>query len=180
MAGAHAARQTPRDDEENPMAAVDAYRKTDLGMAEIRSRKMKLNPRLRTMLILIDGEQPEFILKEEGVKVGAPPDFIAQLLAAGLIEKAGRASVPAANAPSAPAAAPEDAFTQFRHAKDFMNVTVVDALGIRSFMFTLKLERAGTVDDLRGLAEGYREAIAKGAGDEQAAVLAARLEDMLR
>jgi hypothetical protein len=162
------------------MSAVDAYRKTERGAAEIRERKLKLNPRIRTMLILIDGEQPEFILREEGVKVGAPADFIAQLLSAGLIERAGRAPKAGAAAPSAAAAAPADEFIRFRNAKDFMNVTVVDALGIRSFFFTLKLEKAATLDDLRELAAGYREAIAKGGGDEQAGVLAARLEDMLR
>jgi hypothetical protein len=170
------------------MAAGDIYRKTALGASEITSRKLKLNPRVRTMLILIDGAQPEFILREEAVKVGAPPVFLDELLDLGLIEKAGRAarigpaaSAPAANAPSAegPTRADEE-FARFRAAKDFMNVTIVDALGLKSFFFTLKLERAGTRADLRGLAGAYREAIAKADGDAQAAVLARRLEEMLR
>jgi len=88
------------------------------------------------------------------------------------------ASAPAANAASA--AAPADEFSRFRAAKDFMNVTIVDALGIKSFFFTLKLERAATRDDLRGLAPAYREAIAKAEDDAAADVLARRLEEMLR
>ena len=164
------------------MAAADVYRKTERGAQEIAQRKLKLNSRVRTMLILIDGTQPEFLVKEEGAKVGAPADFIEQLLQQGLIEKAGRAAGPAAAATAAPAAAaaPAGEFARFRAAKDFMNVTIVDALGIKSFFFTLKLERAGTVADLRELAPAYREALAKSEGDAQAKVLAKRLEEMLR
>jgi len=167
------------------MAAGDIYRKSALGAAEIGNRKMKLNPRLRTMLILVDGEQPEFILREEAVKVGAPPGFLDELLKLQLIEKVGRvqgppaAAVPANEAAVAPAS-PDDEFSRFRAAKDFMNVAIVDALGIKSFFCTLKLERAGTRADLRELAEPYREAIAKAEGEDQAAVLAGRLAEMLR
>ena len=156
------------------MAAGDIYRKTDLGAAEIGRRKLKLSPRLRTMLILIDGTRPEFLVNEEGAKVGAPPDFLEQLAAMGLIEKAGRAS-------AAPAAVPApDEFTRFRAAKDFMNTTIVDAMGIKSFFFTMKLERAGNVADLCELAPAYREALAKAMGEGEAEVLALRLDEMLR
>ena len=37
------------------MSAGDIYGKTALGMQEVSNRKMKLAPRLRTMLILVDG-----------------------------------------------------------------------------------------------------------------------------
>ena len=157
------------------MAAGDIHRKTDKGAAEVAHRKMKVSPRLRTMLILIDGTRPELLLKEEAAKVGAPADFLDQLLALGLIEKAGRASGPA---PAPPPAA--DEFTRFRAAKDFMNTTIVDAMGIKSFFFTLKLERAGNVADLRELAPAYRQALAKAAGEGEAQVLAQRLDEMLR
>ena len=158
------------------MAAGDIYRKTERGAAEITDRKMKVSPRLRTMLILIDGTRPEFMVKEEGAKVGAPADFLEQLLALGLIEKAGRAGAIGA----APAPVPAgDEFMLFRAAKDFMNTTIVDALGIKSFFFTMKLERAGTRADLRELAPAYRQALEKALG-EGADVLAHRLDEMLR
>jgi len=164
------------------MAAGDVYRKTEHGAAEIAQRKLKLNPRLRTMLILIDGVQPEFLTKEEGLKIGAPADFLEQLLQLGLVEKVGKATGPGTpRSDGAPIAAPGagNAFARFREAKNFMNVTIVDAMGIKSFFFTLKLERAGTIDDLRGLAAGYREAIAKSAGEVEAELLAKRLQSLL-
>ena len=176
------ARETPPPLEEGPLAAADIYRKTARGTQEIAQRKLKLNPRVRTMLILIDGTQPELLVKEEGTKVGAPADFLEQLLQEGLIEKAGRVAAPGAAPAAAQAAAPvaADEYSRVRAAKDFMNVTIVDALGIKSFFFTLKLERAGTRADMRGLAGAYRDAIAKADGDAAADVLAARLEEMLR
>ncbi len=156
------------------MAAGDVYRKTDKGAAEITHRKMKVSPRLRTMLILIDGTRPEFMVKQEGAKVGAPADFLEQLVALGLIEKSQRAGPASAPPPAG------DEFTRFRAAKDFMNTTIVDALGIKSFFFTMKLERAGNVADLRELAPAYRQALEKAAGPAEAEVLAQRLAEMLR
>ena len=161
------------------MAAGTIYRKTQRGAAEVRDRRMKLSPRVRTMLILIDGAIPEFMLKEDAARVGAPADFLEQLAAAGLIEQvqAGGAAAPRdEQAVAAPAA---DEFTRFREAKNFMNTTIVDALGIKSFFFTMKLERAGVVDDLRQLVEPYREAMAKAQGEEHAEVVVSRLKGML-
>ncbi len=165
------------------MSAGDIYGKTALGLLEVGNRKMKLVPRLRTMLILIDGHQPAFILQEEAGKLGAPDDFLGQLLGMRLIEKIGSAisqeSMAADKQSNQPVAA-VDEFTRFRAAKDLMNITVVDALGIRAFFFTLKLERAGNLADLRELVDPYRDAIAKGSGAEEARVFTERLNSMLR
>ena len=164
------------------MSAGDIYGKTALGLQEVGNRKMKLVPRLRTMLILIDGHQPAFILQEEAGKLGAPDDFLAQLLGMRLIEKIGSAisqESKAADKQSNQPVAAVDEFTRFRAAKDLMNITVVDALGIRAFFFTLKLERAGNLADLRELVGPYRDAITKGSGAEEARVFTERLNSML-
>jgi hypothetical protein len=165
------------------MSAGDIYGKTALGLQEVTNRKMKLAPRLRTMLILIDGHQPALILREEADKLGAPQDFLEQLIAQRLIEKVGSSAAPESVEAESPVGKPAvsvDEYSRFRAAKDFMNITVVDALGIKSFFFTLKLERAGNVADLRELVDGYRDAIKKGSGAEEARVLTERLNVMLR
>ncbi len=166
------------------MSAVAIYGKTSSGLQEMSNRKLKLLPRLRTMLILVDGHQPVFVLKEEAEKLGAPTDFLEQLLRMQLIEKIGIASGQPAetgnDAQELPVVVAGDEFTRFRAAKDLMNVTAVHALGIRSFFFTLKLERAGNLADLRELVSAYREAIAKGSGAEEAQVFTERLKAMLR
>jgi len=160
------------------MSAGDVYGKTAVGTQEVGNRKMKLAPRLRTMLILVDGHQPALILQEEAAKLGAPDDFLDQLLGMGLIEKVGSAPSPesiAADKPAGPLPLGADEFTRFRAAKELMNVTVVNALGIKSFFFTLKLERAGNLADLRELVGAYRDAIARGSGTEEARVFTDRL-----
>lgn len=165
------------------MSAGDIYGKTTLGVQEVSNRKMKLAPRLRTMLILIDGHQPALILQDEAAKLGAPDDFLGQLLGLGLIEKLGGAISHVTKVADQPVVQPAptgDEFTRFRVAKDFMNVTVVDALGIKSFFFTLKLERAGNLADLRELIDSYRVAILKGSGEDEARVFTERLNVMLR
>jgi hypothetical protein len=60
-----------------------------------------------------------------------------------------------------------------------MNTTIVDALGIKSFFFTMKLERAGNTADLAGLLDDYEKAIAKAQGAEQAGVLAQQVRRMI-
>ena len=71
------------------MATGTVYRKTERGVAEVKERQLKLNPRVRTMLILVDGAMREGELKEGAASVGAPEDFLEQLLDAGLIERIG-------------------------------------------------------------------------------------------
>jgi len=157
------------------------YRKTEHGTQEVAARKAKLAPRVRTMLILVDGITPEEMLKREAQQVGAPADFLEQLVGLGLIESTQAAPrAPAAPAaPAAPGGGSAVEFQRFRDAQAFMNTTLVDALGIKSFFFTLKLERAATVADLRELAGPYLELMAKASGKEQAAVLGRRLKLML-
>ncbi len=165
------------------MAAADIYRKTALGLAEIKERKLKLNPRLRTMLILVDGAQTEEMLQDEAAGVGAPTDFIAQLAAAGLIELASGTGAPpraAASSPEPAAAGPRDALTRFREAKAFMNSTIVDAMGMNSFMFTMKLEKANNLQELADLVDAYRTALAGAKNEGYARTMTEKLKEMLR
>ena len=73
-------------------------------------------------------------------------------------------------------------FIEQRAAKDFMNTAIVDALGLKSFFFTLKLERAGHRAghraDLRALVEDDRAALAKACGEGHAGVFARRLDKL--
>jgi hypothetical protein len=167
------------------MSAGDKYVKTPAGLDEIQTRKLKLPHRLRCMLIMIDGSQPEFLMVEDAKKFGAPADFLSELLKLGLIAKVSSSAssvatvVTAAEAPIAPAST--DEYSRFRAAKDFMNVTLVEALGVgvKSFLFTLKLEKAATCADLKELIAPYEKALIKTMGDVEAEVLVKRLQKML-
>lgn len=168
---------------EPEMNATNVFLKTPLGLREVSERNRKLPSKVRTMLVLIDGHKAETELRKDAQQIGAPDDFLEQLLAVELIMKESVTLVAANDAisdgPVAATAPAPDEYMRFRAAKDFMNVSVVDAMGIRAFFFTLKLERAGTLADLRTLETSYETAIRKASGEEVAYVLAKRLRELL-
>ncbi len=165
------------------MSAGNIYMKTETGLDEMRNKKLRIPPRLRCMLILTDGVQPEFLLREEAQKLHAPEDFLEQLLALSLIKLSDAkvdTKLDVTTQKTDESFEHQDEFTRFRHAKDFMNITIVDALGIKSFFFTLKLEKASSRADLKDLLEGYGNSLTKAMGADEANVLIGRLKNMLR
>lgn len=173
-----------------PVTDDDIYDKTDSGRDEMRTRSAGLNQRARSILIMIDGVRSVGDLRSAMARLNAAPDTLEMLAAQGLVvpTQAARARAPAARAEPKPSE-PDDgsAFTassstdveRFRVAKKFMNDTAVDALGIRSFMFTLKLEKCGTLADLAALAPEYSRLLIKARGVEVAGALRTRLRELL-
>src|SRR4051812_33663866 len=99
------------------------HAKTALGTHEITARKIKMPPRLRMMLILVDGESPDAKLAGEAQKIGAPPDSLAQLRQLGLIEPVGELAQDAA--PPARMTPPE----RFRAGKELMTASASSFMG---------------------------------------------------
>jgi hypothetical protein len=158
------------------MNVTDIVVKTAEGSQELKSRAHKLPPRLRTMLIMIDGSLSAGQLQDAAAKLGVPGDFLENLEREGLIA-ARQTGKQAAATTARPA---EDSEVErFRTVQKFMNDTVVDALGFRAFFFTLKLEKCSTRAELTGLINDYAKAIAKGSGEDVARVLRARARDLL-
>jgi len=60
-----------------------------------------------------------------------------------------------------------------------MNDTIVDTLGIRAFVFTLRLERCATRADLKALLPDYVRFVTKKLGQPDAAVLIERSRELL-
>lgn len=170
----------------------DVVDKTERGASEIKSRALKLPQRLRTMLILVDGNVTVSQLLLAGEKLSAPPDFLELLLQQGLVVLIPGAGAPLT--PSAPLAKADTTFPKstatllvddaskterFMAARKMMNDSAVDGLGLRSFFFTLKLERCYNREDLLGLMDEYMKAIKKGSGEAAAEVLEMRVRALL-
>jgi hypothetical protein len=160
--------------------------KSRAGVEEVKGRKLKLPPKLRTLLILVDGTKAVAVLNEEAAALGAPADALEELERQGLVERVGEAPSPNAGDRRAVVRAPVsgdparlDPVARFRMAQQFMNETAVNALGLKAFFITLKLEKCATVDDLRALLGDYRAALAKASGGAEAEVLARRARDLL-
>lgn len=158
------------------MNSIDIVVKTTAGADELKSRSRKLPPRLRTMLIMIDGTLSVEHLQQSAASLGVPADFLENLEQQGFVTII--TSAVAASAVAAHVAAPE--VDRYRLAQRFMNDTAVDALGFRAFFFTLKLEKCFTLADLSALMPEYSKAITKGSGNEISRVLTARAREILR
>jgi len=150
------------------------YTKTAAGQNEIETRARRLNPRARSLLILIDGKRTD---AELAGLVQQHDETLAVLLKAGLVEPvAGTATklssgrAPAA-APTAKAAeAGEDTTALRREAVRAIN----DLLGPGGESLALRIERAASGEELRAALERAVAYIANARGGGAAAQFASR------
>ena len=169
------------------MTGTTRYAKTDKGLEEIRSRGKNLRGRLRTMLILIDPSKTGDELRASAAQIGVEPDFLDTLLRDGYVTPVGAAEsapLPSPDSASASGEGPprvvtRDELARFRAAKAFINETIVDALGVRAFLFTLKLERCSTRADLAALMPDYEKSIRKFRGEAETHLLVERANELL-
>jgi hypothetical protein len=178
------------------------YDKTAKGREEIATRKYHLAPRLRTLLVLVDGHKPEEELLRNVAGLGLTVSAMQELLAqefivltttyAALVEPvpapapapvqaAAQTAAPAPMAPpvetiNVPAA---DQIQQFQSVYDFYNKTIKSTMGLRGFTLQLKVEKASSVDDLRELRDPYLEAVHKAKGRDIAMQLGHQLDQLL-
>ena len=158
------------------MAGTTRYAKTDKGMEEIRSRGKNLRGRLRTMLILIDPSKTDNELRASAAQIGVEPEFLDTLLRDGYVAPI---SGTESTIEESPRVVTRDELARFRAAKAFINETIVDALGVRAFLFTLKLERCSTRQDLAALLPDYEKAIRKFRGEAETKLLVQRATELL-
>ena len=158
----------------------DVYVRTELGNETIRTRRDSFPPDLRVVFFLVDGGTRACDILTQVSGLGVTAEAFDRLLAAGYVAL----PAPAATGPGAPAAqnaakaAQED--ERFSVARQFLRETAVNAMGIRSFFFTLKLEKAYTFQELRLLLPDYEKLIEKGAGPVEAEVLTRRARELTR
>lgn len=156
------------------------FARTEKGHAEIAERRKNLRGKLRTILFLVDPGKSLEEISQQAAQIGAPDDALAQLIAEGYITEIGGAA--GAAAPPALSGGDDtgDELERFRVAKAFMNDTIVDALGIRAFVFTLRLERCATREDLSGLLTDYATTLVKKLDRAEASVLVQRTRELLK
>jgi hypothetical protein len=161
------------------------YIKTALGSQELLSRARRLPSRVRTLLILVDGVQTLAQLQAAAAQLSAPEASVQLLIEQGLIEAKPRTSARAAAAASAGLdvdLVAEPGLTEaarYLAAQKLMNDSAVDALGLRAFFFTLKLERSFNCDDLRATLPDFSRALSKGKDPATAALIEAQVRVLL-
>ena len=158
------------------MKPTDVPVKTESGNQELAHRKHKLSPRARSLLIVIHGTETVAELTRNLHALGDIEDSLGQLANLGLITL--RDSAASAQAMRSAANAP-DIIPPAQQVKQLLNETAVAVLGLRSFLFVLKLEHAYTAEDLRAILPEYRRVVAKAKGEAFADSMVQRAEAML-
>ncbi len=169
------------------MRPTDILDKSEKGQEEIRTRKHKLTGKTRMLLLLVDGLHPTFVLSEQAEKMGLPADTLDTLMAEGFIEVRRVAKVSAAttDAPVAGTATRErsadsERFAHYTAARRLMTESIFSALGLKGFLFTLKIERTANQDDLRVLIPEYERLMVKALSAEAASLFVKRLRELTR
>jgi hypothetical protein len=167
------------------------FDKTDKGRDEIATRQYHLAPRLRTLLLLVDGKHTAGELLAKIASLGVTEASITELLDNGFISAASAtAAVPeSVAAPIAPpatqpveqASAPvlPEGKSQFEAIYEFYTATIKSTIGLRGYALQLKVEKAASIDDFRQLRRPYLEAVLKARGEEMARSLRDRLDQLL-
>lgn len=162
------------------------YDKTAKGREEIATRIYRLAPRLRTLLVMVDGKHAIGDLLSNVAGLGLNETSVTDLLEEGFIAPASVAAPAAPVAPEAAppvqeaaVAAPAGAADQFQALYIFYNQTIKTTLGLRGFPLQLKVEKAGNVDEMRALRLSFLEAALKARGSAATRLLRDRLDQLL-
>jgi len=159
------------------MNPSDVPVKTDAGNRELSQRAHKLSSRVRSLLIVIHGTDTVAQLTKSFHAFGDIDAGLNELATLGLI--AVRGGVTGAAAAQMPAANAPDIVPPAQQAKQLLNESAVAVLGLRAFLFTLKLEHCYTVEELRAILPEYRRVVTKAKGEEFAAAMVDRVESIL-
>ena len=150
-----------------------ALLKTDAGHQEIRARVMSLSRPARTLLVLADGARDAEQLL--AMVKGASAADVQARLDAGLVGEAARKKA-ASTAVSEPAAAPAadvEAATAsalgYQELYDCLNALCKEQLGLmRGFKFSLEIEKASGLEELRAVASRFVADVQRINGDSAA------------
>jgi hypothetical protein len=162
------------------MSDLDVYIKTAAGAQALKDRSASLPGRLRTLLIMVDGVRTLAELRVAAAALGAPEDFLETLQRQGWVADIRSARASASKpAPSAETGAPQSEAERFLAAQRYMNETAVDAMGLRVFFFSLKVERCYSATDLLGLLAEFTKHMTKARGAEFAQAASDRVRRLL-
>jgi hypothetical protein len=140
------------------------WAKTDAGRTEIQARALVKERAQRNLLLVIDGVKTDETLLAS--LAGITIDDFAALQSLGLIAPVGAPAT--GGSAAAPAAEPAAALDhgQFTAALTQM---ISKELGLRAFVLTLAVEKAGTIEELQAVAERTLAQIAERKGEAAAA-----------
>jgi hypothetical protein len=163
-----------------PMDPSEIYAKTDLGVAELKERKLNLPVTLRGLLILIDGNRTvaEVLAKARALKLDERA--MDALERGGLIAKRFSApSISQGNPAAVPAQRTEDEIERYMQAQQMISDAINAHLGFRGYGLMMRLQKTANVRDLHDLLPDFAKALVKRLGIEPATPIVASIERLI-
>jgi hypothetical protein len=159
------------------MDPSEIYAKTDLGVAELRERRLNLPVTLRSLLILIDGNRTVGEVLEKARALRLDERALAALERGGLIAK--RFSAPSDAAAAGGAARSEDEIQRYMRAQQLMSEAISQHLGFRGYGLMLRLQKTANVRDLHDLLPDVAKALVKRMGMAPATPIVETIERLI-
>ena len=152
------------------------YKKTEKGMNELLTPTPGINARLVSVLILVDGVRDDSEVKRLAQEVNLPVDALEILFHGGFIDKKFKGSAAPADEkidtsakPVPPKKQPSTSkLEKFNALYAYLVNETKTLLGLRGFIYQLRIERASTLLELKALIEPIGKAIEKRHGFEVA------------
>jgi hypothetical protein len=172
--------RTADESDPAPMDPSEIYAKTELGLQELRERKLNLPIALRGLLILIDGNRTvaQVLVKARALKLDERA--LNALERGGLIAKRFAApSVAASASADAPVRRPDDEVERYLQAQQMMSDAINAHLGFRGYGLMMRLQKTANVRDLHDLLPDFAKALVKRLGIEPATPIVSSIERLL-
>jgi hypothetical protein len=167
-------------DEFVAMDPSEIYAKTELGLQELKERKLNLPVTLRGLLILIDGNRTvaEVLVKARALKLDERA--MTALERGGLIAKRFSApSVAHGEASATPVQRSEDEVERYLQAQQMMSDAINAHLGFRGYGMIMRLQKTANVRDLHDLLPDFAKALVKRLGIEPATPIVSSIERLI-
>lgn len=119
------------------------FEKTSKGFNEIKTRRFKLNSRMRSILIVVDGKTSAGDLKEQFKHIETIDEDINNLLTYGFLSIA----------------------ADFKKQQKDLSRALTDVMGPHADYFTLELEDCTDITEVRGFLNEKREMLERGLGN---------------
>ena len=162
------------------MDPSEIYAKTELGLQELKERKLNLPITLRGLLILIDGNRTvgEVLVKARALKLDERA--MTALERGGLISKRFSApSVAQGEASAAQVVRSEDEVERYVQAQQLMSDAINAHLGFRGYGMMMRLQKTANVRDLHDLLPDFAKALVKRLGIEPATPIVSSIERLI-
>ncbi|HLW11117.1 MAG TPA: hypothetical protein VKU81_00330 [Casimicrobiaceae bacterium] len=169
-----------RTAEAAPMDPSEIYAKTELGLQELKERKLNLPITLRGLLILIDGHRTvaQVLVKARVLKLDLRA--MTALERGGLIAKRFSASSITKRDPadSMPQRSQDEA-ERYTQAQQMISDAINAHLGFRGYGLIMRLQKTASIRDLHELLPDFAKALVKRVGIEPATPIVSSIERLI-